>query len=237
MCESEEGMAKFYAVKNGRATGIFRSWAECEQQVKGFANARYKSFTSLKDAQAYLGDDLYDSNHLNDSSDLSHLNTSNTSNNLNLLQEGVSGENAAKKIVQEKAVAYVDGSFNQSTREYGSGAVLFYQGKKIAFSKSGNDSKLVTMRNVAGEIIAATAVMKYCLSNEIPSLDIYYDYEGIRAWALGDWKANKEGTQEYSRFYKEVSKKLKVNFVKVKAHSGDELNDEADRLAKEAIGI
>ena len=37
-------MGKYYAVKNGRQTGIFESWAECEEQVKGFSGAVYKSF-------------------------------------------------------------------------------------------------------------------------------------------------------------------------------------------------
>ncbi|MCD8108786.1 MAG: RNase H1/viroplasmin domain-containing protein [Clostridiales bacterium] len=45
---------KFYAVKKGRKTGIFLSWAECERQVKGFPKAEYKSFTVREDAENYL---------------------------------------------------------------------------------------------------------------------------------------------------------------------------------------
>lgn len=212
-------MAKYYAVKSGRTTGIFRSWGECEAQVKGFANARYKSFTTLEQAQAYLKED------------------SEASFGAELKTKVFGDKVLEQKALDDKAIAYVDGSFNQSTQEYGSGAVLFYQDSRFAFSKAGNDSKLVSMRNVAGEIIAATAVIGYCLSHKIPALDIYYDYEGIRAWALGEWKANKDGTREYVRFYKEASQRVKVNFIKVKAHSGDEFNDEADRLAKQAIGL
>jgi len=43
---------KHYVVWKGRKPGIFTSWAECEKQVKGFAGAQYKSFDSLKDAEA-----------------------------------------------------------------------------------------------------------------------------------------------------------------------------------------
>ena len=39
-------------VWKGRKTGIFTSWAECEKQVKGFVAAEYKSFGSLKEAEA-----------------------------------------------------------------------------------------------------------------------------------------------------------------------------------------
>ena len=43
---------KYYVVWKGRKPGIFTSWAETEQQVKGFAAAQFKSFESLREAQA-----------------------------------------------------------------------------------------------------------------------------------------------------------------------------------------
>jgi len=47
---------KYYVVWNGRETGIFETWPECEKQIQGFAGAEYKSFSSLKLAEeAYLG--------------------------------------------------------------------------------------------------------------------------------------------------------------------------------------
>jgi len=45
---------KFYVVWKGRKTGIFKSWVECEAQVKGFTGAEYKSFESLKEAETAL---------------------------------------------------------------------------------------------------------------------------------------------------------------------------------------
>ena len=45
---------KFYAVARGRATGLFTSWAHTESLVKGFAGARYKSFGSRAEAEAWL---------------------------------------------------------------------------------------------------------------------------------------------------------------------------------------
>uniref|UniRef100_A0A336LL17 Ribonuclease H n=1 Tax=Culicoides sonorensis TaxID=179676 RepID=A0A336LL17_CULSO len=32
----------FYAVANGKIPGIYKTWAECENQVKGFSGAKYK---------------------------------------------------------------------------------------------------------------------------------------------------------------------------------------------------
>jgi hypothetical protein len=33
-------IAKFYAVRHGRSTGVFESWEACERQVKGFVYRR-----------------------------------------------------------------------------------------------------------------------------------------------------------------------------------------------------
>jgi ribonuclease HI len=43
---------KYYVVWKGRKPGIFTSWGETEKQVKGYAAAQYKSFQSLKEAEA-----------------------------------------------------------------------------------------------------------------------------------------------------------------------------------------
>ena len=48
---------KYYAVKKGRKTGIFTSWEECEKQVKGFASAKFCSFSSLELAKEYMEND------------------------------------------------------------------------------------------------------------------------------------------------------------------------------------
>ena len=38
--------AKYYAVRKGRNTGIYRTWDECKSQVFQYAGAEYKSFTT-----------------------------------------------------------------------------------------------------------------------------------------------------------------------------------------------
>ncbi|HJF87210.1 MAG TPA: ribonuclease H family protein [Companilactobacillus farciminis] len=53
-------MQKYYAVRKGKKPGIYLTWPECKKQVDGFANARYKSFTSRAEAEKFLtGADSY----------------------------------------------------------------------------------------------------------------------------------------------------------------------------------
>lgn len=46
---------KYYAVKQGKKIGIFRTWSECQKQIKGYSGAQFKSFKTLKEAQDFLG--------------------------------------------------------------------------------------------------------------------------------------------------------------------------------------
>jgi ribonuclease HI len=143
----------------------------------------------------------------------------------------------AEEPAENTVVAYVDGSYNIKTKQFAYGVVIFHDGEELTFSESFSDPELATMRNVAGEIKGAEKAMQYCLDNNISSLEIYYDYEGIEKWCTGAWKTNKSGTIAYKQFFDEASKSVRILFNKVKGHSGDKYNDMADRLAKDAIGI
>lgn len=153
------------------------------------------------------------------------------------MEIAVETDEEAESIDIEKITAYVDGSYNAATKEYSYGAVIFAGDKKECFSEKFDNPELATMRNVAGELEGSMKAMRYAVEAGAKELDIYYDYEGIEKWCTGAWKTNKDGTKAYKAFYEEISKKLKVNFHKVKGHSGDRYNDEADELAKKALGI
>ena len=86
---------------------------------------------------------------------------------------------AEEELVETEAVAYVDGSYDDSTKTFSYGIVFFHKGEEIHFSKKCEGSDLVSMRNVAGEIEGAKAAMQYCLDKNIASITIYHDYEGI----------------------------------------------------------
>lgn len=147
------------------------------------------------------------------------------------------GGNNIKQQGKTQAVAYVDGSYDLITNAFSYGIVFFYDGQEQHFSKKFMDNDLAEMHNVAGEIKGAEAAIQYCIEQNISSVTIYHDYEGIARWCTGEWKAKKAGTVAYATFCKEASKEIEIQFVKVKGHSGDKYNELADKLAKEALGI
>lgn len=151
--------------------------------------------------------------------------------------DGKDNTSDVRNISDAEAIAYVDGSYNIHDKRFSCGVVLFHDGQIQTFSQAFSDPELSEMRNVAGEIKGSELAAKYCVEHNIKSLDIYYDYTGIEQWANGNWKTNKNGTRAYAEFICTARKSVDIRFVKVKGHSGDEYNDMADRLAKDALGI
>ena len=44
----------YYAVTNGYKTGIFNTWNECNKQVKGYKNAKFKKFKTKQEAEEFI---------------------------------------------------------------------------------------------------------------------------------------------------------------------------------------
>ena len=204
---------KFYAVKNGKTPGIFETWDECKKSVDGYSGAVFKSFKTKDEALAFLG--IESSSNSEIPIDVDGSITSDSS----------------------CATAYVDGSYNIATKEFGYGVVMFHNGEELHMSKSFSDAEMASMRNVAGEIFGSMAAMDFAIEHGIKHIAIYHDYAGIEKWCTGDWRANKPGTIAYKKYYEQAKKKVDITFCKVKGHSGDKYNDLADMLAKKACGI
>lgn len=201
---------KYYAVRKGKVPGIYMTWNDCKSQVDGFSGAEYKSFASLEEAAAFV-----------DGGDSKNISVD--------IKDGVPVSD------EYNAIAYVDGSYNNATKEFSYGVVMFHDGKEIHFSQKVEDKELAEMRNVAGEIKGAECAMRYAIEHGCKTLVIYHDYEGIAKWCTGVWKTNKEGTQAYKAYFDSIKDSIKIDFKKVKGHSGDLYNDKADELAKKAI--
>ncbi len=217
-------MGKFYGVKVGRRPGIYRTWEECRVQVEGYSGAIYKSFNNFVEVQEYLG--------TNDYGEFTETPQSKDHTSLEDLIGSIQ-----ENLALGQGVAYVDGSYNPGKHLVGYG-ILFITGDTTEeITGSEDDEELANFRNVAGEIYGSVFAIQRALELGLEELEVYHDYSGIRHWALGEWKTNNPLTKRYYEFFKELEDRLVVKFVKVQAHSGDLLNEKADRLAKVASEI
>ncbi|MGM0010967.1 ribonuclease H1 domain-containing protein [Enterococcus sp. DIV1059_1] len=131
--------------------------------------------------------------------------------------------------------AYVDGSYNNRKRQYGSGVVLLNKNKVIdELIIAGNKIEYLDSHQIAGEVIGCIEAMKWAVENNKKKLIIYYDYQGIESWAVKEWRAKKPISIDYVTEFDKLKQSIDVEFRKVKGHSGDVLNDLADELAREA---
>ena len=198
---------KIYGVQVGRQPGVYETWDDCKAQVDGFPGAKFKGFLTREEAQAYADNKTF-----------------------NPKTQSYESPNTTGGVE-----AYVDGSYWE--KKYAYGVVILTEDKEIHMNGVGNDPEMVSMQNVAGEIMGATAAIQWALNNNVPKIVIYHDYAGISEWATGAWKRNKKGTDAYFRFCRDARDKVDIQFVKVKGHSHTFFNDVADGLARKALGI
>lgn len=140
----------------------------------------------------------------------------------------------------EKVTIYTDGACSGNPGPGGWAAVLMYNGQKKEISGGQKDT--------TNNIMEITAVIKGLETLKFPcEVDLYSDSayvvncfsQGwIYNWIKNNWKtADKSPVKNKELWEKlyDLTKKHKVNFIKVKGHSDNEFNNRCDELAREAI--
>jgi ribonuclease HI len=122
--------------------------------------------------------------------------------------------------------AFVDGSYINGTTGYGA---VIYLGEEIKAELSGTIPN-TQFRQFGGELESVIETLKWCIENNVETIRINYDYDGIEKFASGKWKAGNEISKAYVDFIRQSN--VKVEWRHIKSHTGNIKNDKADLLAK-----
>lgn len=128
--------------------------------------------------------------------------------------------------------AYVDGSYRNGVSGYG---IVAFSSSDTFYIYGGFKSKAITWQ-MSSEFRAVMRALSFAIENEFESITLFYDCSGVEYWSrreVAKLTLDKHPLYlEYNSFIKRASKKIKINFVKVEAHSGIVHNEYADKLAK-----
>lgn len=145
-------------------------------------------------------------------------------------------EDTTQQINEDLPFAYIDGSYSKKNSIYSYGGFINNAGSVHIIQGTGNNSRYIAERNIAGEIIGAVQVLFLAKKLQIRELNIYYDYAGISNWLDGSWKTKTALSLYYRQTADLMSEYITAHYIKVAGHTGIKGNEIADYLAKEAAG-
>lgn len=201
---------KYYAVQSGKEIGVFVDPNTYEQQLKNCKEAKGKAFNTLFEAVVFMGGELLSSDNVPD-------------------------EPILPEPTDSHCVAYVDGSYCHKNNAYAMGVVLLTPDKRLEIQQAMNNPDEMKYGNVSGELHAAKTAVETAITMGFPEITLVYDFLGIEEYLLKQVATESMIAETYKKFMKKAQKKIKINFHKVKSHSGVKLNNQADKLAKTAI--
>lgn len=130
-------------------------------------------------------------------------------------------------------VIYTDGSADDEAYSYGA-VVLMPDGTEQLLYGKGSDPEALRSRNIAGELAAVMQAIAFCRRKGLSKLVIFHDYQGCSSWVTGAWDPALPIAARYADYV--LSSRMQIEFRKVSGHSGNSLNELADRAARMALG-
>ncbi|MGH9846992.1 MAG: ribonuclease HI [Blastocatellia bacterium] len=242
---------KYYAVRNGREPGIYRTWDECKAQVEGYPNAAYKGFASLGDAEVFLGN-IKSETPVPAALFADPKPTSKSRSKPKPKAEVKAPDSPATDLLEttdglKRMVIYTDGACTGNPGPGGYGAVLMHGGHRKELS---GGFRLTTNNRmeISACIVALQSLNGRChvtLHSDSKYVVNTMSKGWARRWRLAGWK-RKEGYGENEVWKDALNADLweqmldicdqhKVTFVWVRGHAGNEENERCDQLAREAI--
>jgi len=240
---------QYYAVRNGRKPGIYRTWEECKTQVDGYANAQYKGFGSLEEAEEYMGYVKTARPSAGKSSDNrpSSPRSSNKPGPVASKKKRATGrgedETRALEMLEtddglKHLVIYTDGACLGNPGPGGYGVVMLHGKERKEFSRG---FRLTTNNRM--EILACIVGLRAL--KEPSAVTLYSDSQYVinsmtkgwaRRWKKNNWKRGDEDVRNPDLWQQmlDLCDKHKVKFNWVRGHAGNKENERCDQLAREA---
>ena len=169
---ADKKIQKFYVVWEGHKKGVFNTWQECQAQISGFTDAKYKAFLTLELAHKALSEGY--KRHIYKKQE-SKILFSDSSNSLSSpISESISVDAAC---ISTKGRMEYQGVYTRNK------TVIFKQGP---FEKATNN---------IGEFLAIVHALAYCKKNNV-SLPIYSDSMTALSWVRKKKANTKQETNE-----------------------------------------
>lgn len=164
---------KYYVVWRGVQPGIYLTWEECEHQVKGFPNPKYKAFDTEAEAMAAYADPDYE---LGKPKDTPQQPRQTKIEVMKAIKEGKEQliDQAIKSGLHLNALA-VDAACS------GNPGMMEYQGVYVATGQRIFHFGPVFGTNNIGEFLAIVHALAYMKKNNI-NMPIYSDSRNAMSW-------------------------------------------------------
>ena len=164
---------KYYVVWRGLQPGIYLAWEECERQVKGFPNPKYKAFDTEAEAKEAFADPDYE---LGKPKDEPHEPKQTKIEVMKVIKEGKEQliDQAIKSGLQLNALA-VDAACS------GNPGKMEYQGVYVANGQQIFHFGPMFGTNNIGEFLAIVHALAYMKKQNI-SMPIYSDSRNAMSW-------------------------------------------------------
>lgn len=142
-----------------------------------------------------------------------------------------------KDITSKKknVIAYVDGSCNASMKICTYGIVLIFPDKIKKYSGQVLGVPKNVCNSRAAELGATVMALGVAASFGVKKLVLKYDCKAIADTANGKYKKSDILGEWFHNIYLKRREDIKIKLKKVKAHSRDKYNEEADVLARKAM--
>ncbi|KAI3383148.1 hypothetical protein SNEBB_005890 [Seison nebaliae] len=228
----------YYAVHRGRKTGIFSTWRECEYQVKGYAQARYKKFEDLSLAENFVAGKFENSSSFDKKGKVDNFTT-------NKLREKIDIK-MNEEPLDGYQIIYTDGACrNNGKGNTAAGIGVFWgvdhrlnvgEALPLDYKQTNNCSEILAIKRAISDAIK-NDYKKICIKTD-SQFAINCITKWMRGWAKNGWKTGRNEEVKNKRELNELKmvidqNDIQIKYIHVDGHRGIEGNERADELANE----